>query len=318
MRYKQKKIICRMYKEGDEQGIIELFNYVFGREMTLKEWQWKYRGQGNEKVCSVVLEDKENGIVGHYGGLPLKMIYDGTEVTGIQAVDTMVHPRYRSYVRFKEMYNLFMDELIKDSKIFFGFSHERHIKLAVDRIGIYERVETVREAIKDVEFHNNPLRFLYSLHPINFEDERIDELWDIAKYQFRLAIVRNRRYLKWRYRDNPLFSYEIWGLRKRWSKKLLAVAVLRRDEGNMLIMDLIYRNGMLPILLTKVENLSHSLGMSKVFLWAPKQIHDVLRNQGFTIKPTATTLPRSTHPQTLSKEEIMEKFFYTMGDTDYL
>lgn len=318
MNFKQDNIICRMYKEGDEQGIVKLFNTTFSREMTLKEWEWKYKGQGNKRVCSVVLEGRENGIVGHYGGIPLRMIYDGKEVTGIEAVDTMIHPKYRSFTRFRDMYNLFMKELISDSKIFFGFSPERVIKLAVDRLGIYEKVETVLEAIKDVKFHNNPTRFLYSLHPIGFDDERIDALWDNAKHQIKLAIIRDRRYIKWRYKDNPLFNYEIWGLRKRWLEQLLAVAVLKREQDKLLIMDLIYKEGLLPVLLTKVENLSVSLGISTMSLWAPKPIRNLLKTLGFEIVPTATTLPRSAHPLTLSKEEIREKFFYTMGDTDYL
>ncbi len=319
MRSKESEnIVCRMYEEGDEHGIVKLFNSVFSREMTLREWEWKYRAHGNKRICSVVLEDKGTGIIGHYGGLPLRMIYDGEEVIGIEAVDTMIHQRYRSYVRFKDMYNLFMDELIKDSKIFFGFSPERVIKLAVDRLGIYEKVENIFEANTDVRFHNVPARFLYSLLPIDFDDERIDDLWDNAKHQFRLAVIKDRRYLKWRYRDNPLFTYEIWGLKKRWSGQIQAIAVLKREKDKMLIMDLIFKNGLLPILLTKVENLCSALGMTKVSLWAPKQIRNLLRNHGFEIVPTATTLPRSTHPLTLSKDEISEKFFYTMGDTDYL
>lgn len=311
-------IICRMYKGGDEHGIVKLFNSVFSREMTLREWEWKYKGQGNKRVCSVVLEDRETGIIGHYGGLPLRMIYDGEEVIGIEAVDTMIHPRYRSYVRLKDMYNLFMEELIKDSKIFFGFSPERIIKLAVDRLGIYERVENIFEANRDVRFHNVPARFLYSLLPIDFDDERIDDLWDKTKHQFRLAVIKDRRYLKWRYKDNPLFTYEIWGLKKRWSGQLQAIAVLKREQDKILIMDLIFKNDMLPILLTKIENLSFSIGIKKVSLWAPKPIRNLLETLGFEIVPTATTLPRSTHPLTLSKDEISEKFFYTAGDTDYL
>lgn len=34
--------IIRDYKKGDEEGITDLFESVFGKVMTVEQWRWKY------------------------------------------------------------------------------------------------------------------------------------------------------------------------------------------------------------------------------------------------------------------------------------
>jgi len=308
----------RFYREGDEEGIVKLFNSVFTRETTLTEWRWKYMPPWSDRVCSVVIEDPEEGIVGHYGGIEFPMILDGKEIKGIAAVDTMIHRKFRSFVRLKTMYNLFMEDLIVEHPMFFGFSPDRVIRLAVDRLGIYERVESVHEARKRVVFHNSPTRFLYRLSPHHLESSDFSDLIKQIISDYRLVVRKDREYLKWRYLDNPLFSYEIWGLTRRFSDILQGVAVLRIEEGKALLMDLIAPRRTLKPLLIKVENLCHSRGIREICIWAPTPIRDLMRSAGFTIEESSTTLPRSTFPGTLTADEVRAKFFYSMGDTDYM
>ncbi len=313
-------ITIRTFEDGDEHGVVRLFRDVFGREMTLKEWNWKYRGQGNGIVPSIVMEDDGTGIVGHYGGILLRMVRDGLEIKGASNCDVMIHPKFRSFIRLKKMHNLCIDELVKASVfMIYGFPTEDTLMIPADKLRLYERIEAVQEAVKDVMFGNSPFRFLYELLPLAFDDIRIDRLWDEAKDQFRLAVIRDRKYLSWRYGENPLFSYEIWGLKKRWSGDLLAVAVIKKERSEkLLIMDMVFKKDMLPVLLAKVENMAYSEGKKKLSLWAPRQIRDILWDRGFSFLTTGTTLPRAMHPLTLSKNEVSENFFYTMGDTDYL
>jgi hypothetical protein len=316
----QREVVCRIYAEGDEYGIVELFNNCFDRKMTLEEWMWKYRGQGNRRVYAVVLEDREKGIVGHYGGVPLRMIRDGHEIKGVGAGDTMIHPQFRSFVRLKNMYHLFMEELLKDSVImFYGFPPKNVARLTIDRLRIYERVETVYDAVKDARFDKGPVRLLYRLFPVSFDDARIDELWHDVQDEFGLAIIRDRAYFTWRYKENPLFKYEAWALARRWSGKLTALAIVKREQsGRLLVTDLVFHRSALSPLITKVENLAMSTGMAELSLWLPQRFHDLLREKGFSLSDSGATLPRSAHPHTIKKDEIQAKFFFTMGDTDFI
>jgi hypothetical protein len=317
---KTRDIVCRMYAEGDEYGIVELFNNCFERKMTLEEWKWKYKGRGDLKIYSIVLEDKEEGIVGHYGVTPLRMILNGKMIKGVSAADTMIHPKFRSFVRFKNMVRLIMEEMVRDSIVmFYGFSPRQVVRLSVDRLGIYESVENIYEAAKSVRFNSGAARYLYKLSPVSFDDDRIDKLWEDSRDQFRLAIIRDRAFFKWRCGENPLFRYEAWGFTRRWSKKLMGLAVLRRQQTDkVLVTDLVFQRGLLPALLTKVENLAVSAGAKNLSLWLPQQFHDLLRARGFTLADSGATMVKPTHPLAITKDEIREKFFYTMGDTDFL
>ncbi|MEF9426870.1 MAG: hypothetical protein L0956_06760 [Candidatus Mariimomonas ferrooxydans] len=43
-----------------------------------------------------------------------------------------------------------------------------------------------------------------------------------------------------------------------------------------------------------------------------------LEDIGFFLKPAGTSIPRTTYEKFLKKEQMKGKFFYTMGDTDFL
>ncbi|MHB8881360.1 MAG: GNAT family N-acetyltransferase [Thermodesulfovibrionales bacterium] len=314
------KVVIRRYRDGDEQGIVRLFKEVFGREMPPEEWNWKYKGQGGTKIGSVVIEDPNYGIVGHYGCIYLRMVRDGRAMTGASSCDVMIHPKFRSFIRLKKLHTFFIAELIsEDVPMIFGFPTEETLMIPADKLGMYERIEVVHEAVKDVKLQNGLVRFAYRLAPLEFDDERIDRLWERASGQFGLTTIKDRAYLGWRYRDNCLFSYELWGLQKRWSRELLALAVIKKEPSDrMFIMDTVFMRGFLPPLMQKVENYAAVSGKKRISLWASSQIRETLAEEGFTLALTGTTLPRSTHPLSLKKDEILEKFFYAAGDTDYL
>lgn len=313
--------VIRMYRDGDEYGITSLFNKVFGREMPLTEWRWKYKGQqANQKVYLVLLEDEKAGIVGNYGGVSLRMLHDGREIKGIASCDTMIDPKYRSFVRFKNMALLLEEIAIRDGHVlYYGFSNDRIIKLTIEKLKLYEKVGPANGYDKDVEFHNNLNRYSYTFSPLDYDDEQIDRLWALSKHQYKLAVIRDREYLRWRFRDNQLHQYELWGLRKRWSGELQALAVLKKEEGQKIsVMDLVFRDNMLPRLLQKIDNYSYTLGQKKIALWLPHYHARTLAELGFKPFITGATIPTSPNPKTLKGPEILEKLYYTMGDTDFL
>jgi len=312
-------ITYRIYREGDEQGIIKLRKEVTNRSMSLKEWTWKFKGQGNEKVYSVIMEEKTHGIIGHWGGILLKMYHEGREIKGVAACNVMIHRKYRGFVRFKKLHNLFVKELTEDSvRFIYGFPTEKTFMLPAEKLKLCERLEVINESIKDVRLSNRPVKFLYQLLPIDFNDERINTLWNDVKHQFKLSIIKDINYLNWRYKKNPIFKYEIWGLSKRWSRNLIAFVVLKIEESeNLIIMDMVFSKGILPILLTKVENLAYLTRKDRLCLFMPQRFSILLKEMGFYSKPLGV-IARVNHPSTLKKDEIVEKFFYTKGDTDYI
>jgi 2-polyprenyl-3-methyl-5-hydroxy-6-metoxy-1,4-benzoquinol methylase/uncharacterized Fe-S cluster-containing radical SAM superfamily protein len=312
--------VIRRYRDGDEYGIVRLFREVFGREMSPEEWNWKYKGLENGEVRSVIIESISGDIVGHYGGITLRMIRNGREMAGVSIGDVMIHQKFRGFTRLKKLNAFFVDRLLDESFSFiYGFPTESTLMLPAVKLGMFERVEAVQEGVKDVVFSGGPVRYLYSLFPMDFDDKGVDELWAETGRRLKLSVIRDRAFFRWRYKSNRLFSYSLWGLRKRWSGRLLAVAAIKNeDAGRMIIMDALCVDGMLPVLLTKIENMAATAGVRRLTLWAPGQLRAPLKAKGYELIQTGTTLARINNPLIVSREDFLADFFYTAGDTDYL
>ncbi|RMG00549.1 MAG: GNAT family N-acetyltransferase [Nitrospirae bacterium] len=307
----------RMYQPGDEEGIIRLFNSIFPREMTLEEWRWKYLGRGNTKVYSSVVVDQEQGIVAHYGGVPHRMTYLGKEVYGLAIGDVMVHPRFRHFKTFKKMAELVPDEAARDGFILgYGFPSERALKLP-EKLGLYEKVEDIVEANKDIASKNNLSRFFYKFFPLDYNDERIEKLWDECKMEIGLGVIRDRAYFKWRYRDHPFMKYELWGLRHRIRSSLVGLAVLKKEPERILLMDFLVRKIHLNSLISKIENYTLASCLKRLTVWIPPYLEEAFQLLGYSTAPAGTCIPRTTHEKGLTKKEIEGRFFYTFGDTDF-
>jgi len=310
----------RLYRADDEIGITNLFHEVFGRKMSLEEWQWKYAYGGNRKVYSSVAVNERDVIIAHYGGMVHHMIYQGREVFGLAIGDVMIHPKYRGPKLFKEIASLVPEEAVRDGIILgYGFPNDRAFRLP-EKLGLYEKIEDVCEANKEATFWNNMSRYVYKLFPLSYDDGRIDILWDEVKVKHVLSVIRDQDYLRWRYQRHPLFSYELWGLRKRWSSKLCGFAVLRRDDEKerVLIMDFVCPANEMEALFQKIENAVCVAGGKRLTLWHPEYMKQKMPMMGFSVRYAGTSIPRTTHERTLRKYEMAGKFFYTMGDTDFL
>jgi hypothetical protein len=254
------------------------------------------------------------------------MIHQGQEIKGLAIGDVMVHPKFRGkFLKgglFKRVASLLPMETIKDGfTVGFGFPSEPALRLP-EKLGLYERIEEVAEASRPVRFHQSLTRFLYELFPMEWTDERIDALWGCVGPTVGLAAVRDREYLTWRFKRHPLYTYQIWGLRRRWSSRLAGWAVVRdmpacrQGRGETLyVMDLLCEGSPLP-LLEKLDNSAATWGKPSLTLWLPRRYHALLETHGFTLKPTNCFIPRTTYPGFLPKEAIAGQFYYTLGDYD--
>ncbi len=314
----EQKLTIRLYKTGDEYLITCLFREIFGREMSLQEWRWKYLGEDNDKVYSSVAVSETGEIVAHYGGMVHRMVFHGKEIRGLSIGDLMVHPKFRGTKLFKKVAIIVPEEAVQDGIILgYGFPKQRAMLLS-EKLGLYEKVEDVWEAYKETIFNNNLIRYSYKLFPLGYDEPEIDILWKSACKGFGLSVIRDRKYLNWRYRRHPFFKYEMWGLKSRFSNRLLGIVVLRRDNDKILIIDFICKEDMLKPLFQKTENYALTCGFRNISLWIPEYLSKKMEEIGFSIRLTGTCIPRTTHEKTLKKDEIKDNFFYTMGDTDFM
>jgi len=318
-RLPENAVTIRMYKEGDEYGIVKLFKEIFGREMSLNEWRWKYIESYPKKIYSSVAVHEELGIVGHYGCVCLPILHESRLTRGLAICDVMINPKFRGIRTLRDLSGIPPSEAVKDGiRLGYGFPNKDTLMRPALNLGIYENIEEVIEACKEPAFHKGPVRYGFKLFPLDYTDNRIDRLWESAADNLKLAVVRDSQYLSWRYKRNPLFDYQLWGLKKRLGEELLGLAVLKKEMRRTLIMDFFFKDNLFKPLLVKLENHIHSTGTEEVKLWIPPSMEKIFSDSGFSTAPSGISIPRTTHENTLTKDDIKGRFFYTMGDTDFL
>jgi len=313
----------RLYKKGDEQQITGLFQEVYGKNLTIEQWKWKYLGQGNLRVWAAVAENENQEIVAHYGGLPVRMFFRGRHIIGCQCVDAMVRKEYRAKEQgipqagsaFHKISNLLYETF---GTFFYAFPGDVYYNWGRKTGHIEECIE-VPEYRHDCSSHmtHSAVR-LYSLKPIEWTDIRIDELWDRVKGNLGWAMIRDREFIAWRYKSNPFYQHRIYGLEKVFSRKLSGWVIVRENGDDLMVMDMVFEDGALEVLLRETIHIGRSMGKKQVRLWLPERYREKLLTLCFQQVDIRTWMPNFVAYKVAESAEIRENFYYTIGDADFL
>jgi len=307
--------IIRDYKKGDEEGITDLFESVFGKVMTVEQWRWKYLVPGGGRIYAKIAEDPSGKIIGYTGAVPLKGIFQNNVMPFFQIVDVMVHAKTRGHLGRKGVFeklckNLYADIGREESKVFcYGFPSARHFKLG-SIIGLYESVE--QRAVDNIKNPVHSLFNVYTIKEISWDDNRLDSLWSELSPNFSLSIIRDRNYLNWRYATNPFFSYQLFGLFllgkfKGW--------VILRDTGDeMLIVDFLFEKKRLKSIFTAIENFLVLIKIKSFRFWLPETWRKTVSS--YDQRETEAVVTNVVWKLPMPTDIVKKTFFYTMGDVD--
>lgn len=235
--------LVRGYREGDEQGIFELWKAVYpgqyNKQQWMRWWRWRYKDNpaGGSKI---LLAEHDGRIVGHRAVIFINMKIGSEVVKAHQAGNLMTHPDYRNQGVSSTLERTSLDELESDGvNIGLNFPSEaeypRHAKQG------YFYIATTRILFRPFNWRNtlktrtrNKLllslgtiggnilqKVVYrarkapaveglKITPISSFDERINEFWDRVSRQYPIMVVRNKDYLNWRYVAIPDVDYSIY------------------------------------------------------------------------------------------------------------
>jgi GNAT superfamily N-acetyltransferase len=123
-------ISCRLYSRGDELGILELMK-ACGQKRTVAEWIWQY--QSNPFGRLIGIADCRGLVVGQMAWVPLRMKVGKRIIMGSQAVDLVVHPKFRRQGIFLKIGQFLAKEAEKEgNEVVYGFpnrqAHAGHLK----------------------------------------------------------------------------------------------------------------------------------------------------------------------------------------------
>ncbi|MBL8727272.1 MAG: GNAT family N-acetyltransferase [Planctomycetes bacterium] len=231
-------ITIRPYRPGDETGLLAGHNRIFPPR-TMAHWLWKFRDNPTGLVHTMVADHEQEGLVGAYVTIPARVVMEGeTRICG-QCVDLWVMPDHR---RYGPRPGLFVNLALAHYELWGGRGADQNAfhygwPIATWRIGQkYLRDEMVRDW--DFLFRELPPGGLppratsaeLEVRRVARYDADTDALWAALAPTFQLAIVRDARYLNWRFADAQDAAYELFECRERRTGRLRGIAVLTQRD----------------------------------------------------------------------------------------
>jgi len=228
------RLRLRAYAPGDEAGILECYNQIFPVPRSLRHWQWKFRDNPVGEFQISLAEDSETGaIVGQYAAIPLAVWMEGGRGKTAQIVDLLVLPSWRRYGGrpglFAHLGRLWIDTYIDEAsgQDTFAFGWPVPAWRAGQKYLNYLNVRDWDILFRELApgFAPRPMPGDLEVRDVGRYGEEVDQLWQGLQGEIKLAVVRDARYLNWRYADHPDVSYRLLECRARGSGVLRGLAV---------------------------------------------------------------------------------------------
>jgi hypothetical protein len=263
------------------ESLCGLFRSVFGQAVEPSAWRWKYQDPALLGHHNVILSEAAGGtVLGHAGAILLPGICRGRPVPMAQLCDIMLAREARGrpvpngpYARFVKALIAQLRERIPEG-LYYGFPGQRPFRLG-ERLGLYRGIGPIREWRLPAQAGKIPRRPFLRLRELDWDDERIDRLWErrLAGYPDAM-LVRNRRYLSWRYARHPFRAYRLLGVYPglRFGPgrdKDLQGWVVAREEGEVLrCIDRLIDETRLGAVLDRLARWGMALGARETAFWA--------------------------------------------------
>lgn len=332
----------RSYQPGDEIGLVQLFKRVFGVERTLDRWYWQFRDNpvGDQYIRVAVTDSGD--LVGHYGGVPVLANWAGERLVLTQVVDVMADPAIRGGLSqrsgiFGRLLASYIQECLGPGRSALGFGFPPIGNLRLGRQLGYRELHRVHSLAREI-VNRRTFCLPASISTLGWVVEEVtdlrpvDRLWLRCQPELPVAIIRDSRYLSWRYRQQPEIRYHVVVVRRRFSGEWAGIAVLRlgvgkelaflgQDDTSACIVDwLVPTDERLAaeLLMTECEVIGRENGMRRLYAWfRPGSVHwDLFTSSGFQPELAPMYLTARPGIEGLSLEWAKDRWYYTMGDSD--
>lgn len=232
------EVTLRPYRAGDEDAILACYNRIFPDPdggippRSMEHWRWKFGDNPAGVIQHVVAEHETAGVIGGYAGIPVRIWSEQRPQLAAQGVDLMVLPEWRRSGRkpglfvhlgwkFHELYCG-----AEDGKVLFTYGWPVPAWRMGQRYLGYWNIRDWDFVFREVDGH--PERAApadLETRPVERYGEDVDALFESLKPSLGLALIRDARYLNWRYADRPDRTYTLYECRERGSGALRGICV---------------------------------------------------------------------------------------------
>jgi hypothetical protein len=327
----------RFYRPGDEHGILETFNLVFREvcgpgfvDRTLEQWRWQFLENPLGLRTSVAIAP-DGTVAAQYAGVPLLGDTPWGERIFLHCVDSMTHPDWRQGLKRKGLFVRTGEPFLAHSKaigdlLLYGFPVDMAFRIG-KRYLEYEEMCVVDFLIRDRALPELPAVPGMEVERVQAVPAEMDALYAAVRREHQCLIRRDRRYMHWRYVQNPQRAdYELWAARRAGT--LCGLLVLKPGSGlapdAATIVDLVVPPGdeaALDALLGAAVHRQHQEGKERLMTvlpaWSSEWRH--LEQRGFLPTPSANWLQRRLIHNILPPDTsafLQQHWWFTLGDSD--
>lgn len=234
----------RAMRDGDDQAIFDLYEAAIGRHIERREWEWIFR-LSPAGPAFVHVADHGGLMAGQYAITRANLQVQGRRVAGAQSFDTMTHPNYRKQGIFTVLAkDVYAHAAAEGVELIYGFPNENSTHGFIKHLGFFipEQLPIVWRPLRAADMlrlkigsgfvrslAGTPAQAGFDLiYPLRakrdsaleiqaaqkFPVAESDELFQRLSPKFPNMVVRDAKFLKWRYEDNPRFKYNIFLARR--------------------------------------------------------------------------------------------------------
>ena len=294
----------------DSEGLIDLFETVFGFTVTPQMWAWKYLPPWTKRHYCYVAYDGDR-VIGYFGAVPQRGQVRGQEIPFFQFADFMVHPQYR---RKHDYFDLGLTHVLEDitqgPHLVYGFSDHRAF-LWFKRLGLSQLVE---KAVTRYVRPGKRASGAFEFRDWDLAGSEVDLVWEQQASHCEIGLIRDAQYFGWRYGHHPANSYRLLGVYILGDP--VGCIVLGNDGAgqNGRPAEIPVVDALLPdeILLPALQSYCDE-SRSSLMIWLPEH-----RSRSFPeAKESGTHVYHFTKNSSFSTEELKKGLYYTMGDVDW-
>ena len=308
------------YQPGDEKHILELFSKCFpGRQMDPQYWDWRFRKNPAGDI-QIQLAWSNDELVGHYAVSPVVLSIHGADHLTALSLTTMTHPAQRGAGLFRLLGNQLYENLAHSCYVIaWGFPNDMIHHARVRNLhwrAIYEIPMFTLDLERLKTSHGSDcVQELYQFGP------EFDDLWTQAKQSYGILTKRDQKYLKWRFKDNPIVHYRILGYSMNGAMQGYLVFSIYRGEHLQIVDMLTVPDPSIALeLVWAVINISKDINMKVVTMWLPvhQRVHQELERIGFANIGPITYLGARALDLDNQHEDIWDarRWHYSMSDSD--
>ncbi|MEQ8765987.1 MAG: GNAT family N-acetyltransferase [Planctomycetota bacterium] len=330
----------RLFRPGDEQASLDLFNRVFsvdphtGEPRSMGHWRWRFLDNPVGAVHYALAFNAEGEAVAQFGGIPVRTAIRGERRTCVQLADHMVDPRYRRGLKRQGIFAKTAMEMAKtyggsgpdEDSIFFGYPVPANWRIG-QRVLRYRFVRLMNFLIWSVPPKRDwAVRSDIELRNVTRFGEEVEDLWAAWRDRLTVATERTSAYLNWRFADCPDTHYELIEARDARGD-LRGFIVLRagglHDDTAMLMEWLSHPRDdatRLALLEEACRFVDRTEGVHRLATWYPESCPEFawLHSLGFLIEASPRILSARCYDPTITIDLLRRSWYMTPGDIDFL